>query len=171
MKKIVLLVFILLIGVFLFLWSGVYNIAANEKHWAVTNSLIEILRDRSIETYAEDIVAPENINQFKISSEVAANYDEMCSICHLGPGIEATELHLGLYPQPPVFYKAEEKHNEHDIKNKFWVIKNGIKLTGMPAWGKSHSDKEIWALVAFINRLSTISARDYRELTSVEVMK
>lgn len=164
MKKIVLLALILLIGTSLFLWSGVYNIAANEKHWTITNSLIEILRDRSIEVHAEDIVSPENISEFEITPEVAANYDEMCSVCHLAPGIETTELHIGLYPQPPVFYKAEDEHNDHDIKSKFWVIKNGIKLTGMPAWGESHSDKEIWELVAFISRLNTISAADYQVL-------
>jgi len=93
----------------------------------------------------------------------------MCSMCHLAPGMEITELHMGLYPQPPVFYQAEDEHD--DIKDTFWVIKNGIKLTGMPAWGASHSDKEIWALVAFINRLNTVSAADYQKLTTAKDVK
>ena len=171
MKKIAFLTVFLLIGISLFLWLGIYNIAANEKHWAVTNSLIEILRERSIETRAEEIVLPENITTLKITPKVAANYDEMCSICHLAPSKEVTELHIGLYPQPPVFYKAEEDHNQHDIKDMFWVIKNGIKLTGMPAWGTSHTDKEIWALVVFINQLNTMSADDYQKLTSIDAVK
>jgi len=165
MKKIVYIALLLLLGVSAFIWFGIYNIAANEKHWAVTNSLIEMLRDRSIEVRSENIVAPKDIQESAISPAVAANYDEMCSVCHLAPGKEVTELHEGLYPQPPVFYKAEAGHSDHDIKNNYWVIKNGIKLTGMPAWGESHTEKEIWALVGFINKLNTMSAAEYRLLT------
>jgi len=166
MKKTLLLALTFLIGTAVFLWSGVYNIAANDQHWAVTNSLIDILRERSIETRAESIVPPENLEELKVTAEVAANYNEMCAGCHLAPGLEVTELHAGLYPQPPVFYKAQEEHDAHGVQNNFWVIKNGIKLTGMPAWGGSHSDKEIWALVAFIDKLKLTSAKEYQDLTA-----
>ena len=164
MKKTTLLILIaLLIGGPIFIWSGIYNIAATDKHWAITNLLIEVLRERSIEVRAEDIVVPDTLQTSDQLSATAMNYKEMCSTCHLAPGVEMTELHKGLYPQPPVFHKAA--HKGHDFRDNFWVIKNGIKLTGMPAWGESHTDAEIWALVAFIDRLDKLSPEEYQKLT------
>lgn len=51
--------------------------------------------------------------------------------------------HRGDGATPPVLHMVKEKHDEHDIKNMFWVIKNGIKLTGMPTWGETHTNKEM----------------------------
>jgi mono/diheme cytochrome c family protein len=171
MKKLILLTLAFLFGVSLFLWSGVYNIAANDEHWAITNKLIEILRERSIEVRAEEIATPDDLNDASRIVSGAANYKEMCSACHLAPGTEITELHQGLYPQPPVFHQSTAEHEEHGMQNKFWVIKNGIKLTGMPAWGASHSDDEIWSLVAFINQLGKLSATEYQKLITDNKLK
>ncbi len=164
MKKTTLILLAVLLGGALFVWSGVYNIAATDKHWAVTNELLEILKARSIEVRAEDIVVPDNLESSARIATGAGNYEEMCSSCHLAPGVENTELYEGLYPQPPVFHKPT--HDAHGEKANFWVIKNGIKLTGMPAWGPSHSDEEIWALVAFINQLDEMPADEYLEMTA-----
>ncbi|MFV2059997.1 MAG: cytochrome c [Gammaproteobacteria bacterium] len=165
MKKITLiLILFVLISFPLFIWFGVYNIAANDKHWAITNQLIEILRERSIQVRAEDLVVPDNINDSSRITSAATGYAEMCSTCHLAPGMKITELHEGLYPQPPIFHKTAQ--GEHKIKDKFWVIKNGIKLTGMPAWHKSHTDDDIWSLVAFISKLNEMSAEEYQKMTT-----
>ncbi|GMR14794.1 MAG: hypothetical protein BMS9Abin30_0402 [Gammaproteobacteria bacterium] len=164
MKKTTIVLLIVLLGGALFVWSGAYNIAATDKHWAVTNELLEILRERSIEVRAKDIVVPENLEDSTLIASGAGNYEEMCSSCHLAPGVENTEIYEGLYPQPPVFNGSA--HDAHDEKDNFWVIKNGIKLTGMPAWGASHTDDDIWALVAFINQLDEMSADEYLEITA-----
>lgn len=158
----------LLLATPLFLWSGIYNIAANDKHWAVTNAIIEILRERSIEVRADDIIAPDDLDQPSRIAAGAVNYAEMCEQCHLAPGGEKTELHIGLYPLPPIFYQQDGGHEEHGIQNNFWVIKNGIKLTGMPAWGASHTDDEIWSLVAFIEQLYELSSEQYEKLVTTK---
>ncbi len=163
-KATFILLIVILLGASLFVGSGVYNIAATDKHWAITTELIEILKERSIEVRAEDIVVPDDLEDPARIASGAATYEEMCSVCHLAPGAKVTELHQGLYPQPPVLYKDFDE--VPDNKDNFWVIKNGIKLTGMPAWGASHSDDEIWALLAFINQLSEMSAEEYRDLTA-----
>jgi len=163
-KAIFILLLVILLGGALFIWSGVYNIAATDKHWVITNELIEILRERSIEVRAEDIVVPDTLEDPARIAAGAVNYEEMCSSCHLAPGVNNTELYEGLYPQPPAFYKST--HEVHDVKDNFWVIKNGLKLTGMPAWGKSHSDDEIWALVAFIDQLDGMSTEEYQALSA-----
>lgn len=166
MKKFIFLTLLLLVSASLFIWSGVYNIAANDEHWALTNELIGVLRERSIEVRAKDIAVPDNLDDVSRIASAAVNYDEMCSVCHLAPGAEVTELHEGLYPQPPVFYQSEADHEEHGYQNNFWVIKNGIKLTGMPAWGASHTDDEIWSLVAFISQLKEMTAEEYQKLAA-----
>ena len=166
MKKFIFLTLLLLISVSLFIWSGEYNIAANDEHWVLTNELIGVLRERSIEVRAEEIAVPDNLDDVTRIASAAVNYGEMCSVCHLAPGADVTELHEGMYPQSPVFYQSENDHEEHGEQNNFWVIKNGIKLTGMPAWGASHSEDEIWSLVAFNNQLRAMSAEEYQKLTA-----
>ena len=146
----------------IFVWSGVYNIAANEKHWEITGLLLEIVRERSIEARIDDIVAPPLVEQ-KLIARGAINYEEMCAQCHLSPGIESSELYEGLYPQPPIFHKRDNA--THEPEEMFWVVKNGIKLTAMPAWEKSHSDEQIWELVAFILAIEKMSPEDYMNIT------
>ena len=151
-----------LLAAFIFVWSGVYNIAANEKHWNITSLLLKIVRERSIEARIDDIIVPPLVAQ-KLIAGGAINYAEMCAQCHLAPGLESSELYEGLYPQPPIFYKRD--NSVHEPEEMFWVIKNGIKLTAMPAWEKSHSDEQIWELVAFILAIEKMSPEDYKNIS------
>ena len=163
MKKVKLIIIIssmILVG-FLVIWFGVFNVSAKDKHWNITTKILEFVRERSIEVRADDIQVPDLSIHSMISSG-AKNFDAMCAQCHLSPTTEPTELNLGLYPQPPVFYK--EKHSGHGEQNTFWTIKNGLKLTGMPAWGDFHTDKQIWEMVAFLKKINGMSRIDYIQL-------
>lgn len=166
MKKTILILLAIVLGSGLFIWSGIYNFAANDPHWDITTKLIEIARERSIEVRAEDIVVPGYLEDSERIAAGGANFEEMCAACHLAPGGEVTELHEGLYPLPPVFYKSTSSVDDEHNKEHFWVIKNGLKMTSMPGWGGSHSDEEIWAMVAFINKLGGMSAAEYEELAA-----
>ena len=85
----------------------------------------------------------------------------MCVMCHGAPGIEAGEAREGLNPQPPLLAKVKDLVTDPPGE-LFWVIKNGIKMTGMPAWGPTHSDEKIWAMVAFVRKLPNLSAEEYK---------
>lgn len=161
-KTIFSLIGVLAVVAGLFVWFGVYNIAATEEHWPLTTELLEVVRERSVQVRSEDIVIPETISP-ELISKGAENYEAMCAQCHLAPGYSPTEIHRGLYPQPPIFHNP--KHEAHNKSANFWVIKNGIKLTGMPSWGSSHSDDEIWGLVAFITKLPGMTVEDYKQIT------
>ena len=90
-----------------------------------------------------------------------SHYDEMCVSCHGGTGIEPGELVKGLYPEPPVFYKSTDMP---DAAEAFWIIKNGIKYTSMPAFAPTHSDKQIWATTAFLlNKLNKMTPEEYQQ--------
>ena len=156
-----LLVVLLLIGVakIIFVWSGAYNVAADEPHWRAMERMIETLRVRSIAARSSDIAVPKLDDETMIRAG-AGNYDAMCAGCHLEPGVASTEQSAGLYPAPPDL----TEHRLDDPAAAFWTIKHGIKMTGMPAWGKSMADEHIWNMVAFLQRLPSLSPRQYREL-------
>ncbi|VAW92985.1 Cytochrome c family protein [hydrothermal vent metagenome] len=148
----------------LFIWFGIFNIAATEKHWDATTSLLEIVKDRSIYTRSQGLLVPD-LNSSERVARAAPNYKAMCAKCHLAPGIEKSELYEGLYPQPPVFYKRSAL-SEREPHEAFWVIKNGLKLTGMPAWGIYNSDDQIWDIVAFISSMKNMSPEQYKKLAA-----
>jgi len=145
-----------------FIWFGVFNVAANDKHWGITTEFLEIVRDRSISSRAGDITVPDLSDASRVKRGTA-NYDAMCAQCHLAPGLKKSELYEGLNPKPPVLYK--DKHfDEMPAANTFWVIKNGIKMTGMPAWGIYNSDEQIWDLIATISAMDKMTPEKYKEL-------
>jgi mono/diheme cytochrome c family protein len=83
-----------------------------------------------------------------------------CAVCHGAPGVPRGDIAHGLYPPPPDLAKTVKLYSDGEL---FWIVKNGIKMTGMPAWS-DHSDAELWATVAFIKKLPDISEQDYAKL-------
>lgn len=144
-----------------FIYFGVYNIAADDPHTRPVYSMLESLRDRSIAVHSQNIAAPANLSDPKRISSGAALYTEMCSGCHLGPGVERSEMSQGLYPQAPELAKTTDL----SPAEQFWIIKHGIKMTAMPAWGKTHDDRLIWDMVAFVRKLPGLSPAQYQAIT------
>lgn len=142
-----------------FLRSGAYDVAADEPHWALTRAAMERLRTASIERRSAHIEVPP-LGDAALVTSGAGNYDAMCAGCHLKPGVEATEMSRGLYPAPP---NLATRPLENPAA-AFWVVKHGIKMSGMPAWGQSMEDEYVWGLVAFLKELPGLSPDRYREL-------
>lgn len=160
-KKIFSLAVVAVIAGFMFIWFGAFNVSASDKHWAITNYFLELVRDRSISARAENMEVP-NLADIGRIKRGAANYDAMCAQCHLAPGVDSSELYEGLNPKPPVLYKdADFASNPNET---FWVIKNGIKMTGMPAWGINNSDEQIWDMISLIAALDTMTVTQYQKL-------
>ncbi len=148
------------------IYLGLYNIAADTPHFRPTYWLIEKLRDQSISVRARSITVPKDLADPKRISAGAGLYTEMCSGCHLAPGMEKTELSQGLYPQAPELSRGTAR----SPAQQFWMIKHGIKMTAMPAWGKTHNDQLIWNMVAFIQQLPKLSPSQYEDLTRTSPM-
>ncbi|HVR82338.1 MAG TPA: cytochrome c [Luteimonas sp.] len=145
-----------------FVWSGIYNIGADDTHTRPVYSMLQMMRERSISARASKLHPPPNLNDPALIRQGAGNYNSMCTGCHLGPGMEPTELSKGLYPAPPNFSKV----GVLDPSHHFWVIKHGIKASGMPAWGKSMSDEYIWGMVAFLQQLPKLNAEQYKAMVA-----
>jgi mono/diheme cytochrome c family protein len=144
----------------IFIYAGIYNIGADAPHTAPVYWAIENLRDRSIAVRARNIAVPANLSDPKNIATGAGLYADMCSGCHLAPGMEKTEISQGLYPQAPELSQGLD----HNAAEEFWIIKHGVKLTAMAAWGRTHSDELIWDMVAFIRKLPSLSAVQYQAL-------
>lgn len=160
MKKALMLMGALLGGVVavlvLIVWLGAVDVAADVPHSSAIYRLLEVTRERSIAARSGDIKAPDLSNPEAIRRG-AGNYDSMCAVCHLAPGMDETELSRGLYPAPPNLVRTKLD----SPAGAFWVVKHGIKSTGMPAWGKSMEDSYIWDMVAFAQRLPTMTPEQY----------
>lgn len=142
-------------------WSGVYNVAADSPHSRPVYALLEMARDRSIGKRAGPLQVPAGLGTAEQVRQGAGNYHAMCAACHLVPGATGTELSRGLYPAPP-----DLTSNAVDPTTAFWVIKHGIKASGMPAWGRSMDDEYIWNMVAFVQKLPGMDATSYRQLVA-----
>ena len=141
-----------------FLYAGVYNIGADEPHSKLIYNTLDKFRERAIKHHARDIALPADFNDAKRIATGAGLYAEMCTGCHLGPGVEKSEMSQGLYPQAPELARGIN----HSPAETFWIIKHGIKLSAMPAWGKTHSDDLIWDMVAFTRALPKMSPEQYQ---------
>lgn len=141
-----------------FVWSGIYNIGADDEHTRPVHALMETMRERSIEVRASKLKVP-NLKDPARITQGAGNYNAMCMGCHLAPGMGETELSKGLYPAPPNLTKKTI-----DAAEAFWVIKHGIKASGMPAWGRSMDDEYIWNMAAFLQHLPKLNAEQFQAM-------
>jgi mono/diheme cytochrome c family protein len=120
-----------------------------------SHAILSTARDRSIEVRSRDIQVPD-LSEEALIRAGAGNYNAMCIGCHLAPGLAGTELSNSLYPAPPNLSKLGVDGHPAAA---FWIIKHGIKSTGMPAWGKSMADPYIWGMVAFLQQLAVTGCR------------
>ena len=155
------------LGCILFIYTGSYNVAATSTDSRVMHWLLETTREQSIERRAEDVIVPAeatltNPQTLRVGFE---HYNEMCIVCHGAPGINPGEARAGLNPRPPLLVKTAKAISTQEM---FWIIKHGIKMTGMPAWGPTHSDDKIWAMVAFVKTLPGLTPEQYKAMQQQE---
>lgn len=171
MKRIVMTVIVMLLlvcaGGLIYIYSGSYDVAATSQDSAMLNWILKTTREESIDRRADNVRPPSMsvLSDPKTLRVGFEHYNEMCIVCHGAPGIEPGEAHAGLNPKPPLLTKVAKHISRREL---FWVIKHGIKMTGMPAWGPTHSDDKIWAMVAFVKTLPDMTPAQYKALQQSE---
>ncbi len=161
-------VIVAIIGVYAVVASGRVYVGADEAHNPIVHSFLKTALSSSLEHASKDIIVP-NLEQVDMISSGGADYKDMCAGCHLAPDATKTDLSEGLYPRPPNFTNAEvvaRYSTDTGAKRSFWAIKHGIMASGMPAWGVTHDDDRMWAMVAFIRALPELDADQYTMLTT-----
>lgn len=170
-------ILVIVVLAFGFLYSGIYPMGADRPHNDFTYWALETLRERSIARASKNIEVPDKLNTADRLLAGGADYNDMCAGCHMKPGQIESDLSVGLYPVPPNLTQAHDEssdqsahgthgNQEEQARRRFWIIKHGIKASGMPAWGSGHDDKRIWNMVAFLERLPTLSEEQYQILTA-----
>ncbi len=159
--KIILSVIFTIVGLcilgVIFIYSGIYNVSAIKPETGISKWVLETTSDNSVEHHSKGIKVPD-LNNPSMIKEGFAHYKEMCESCHGAPGKKETDLAKGLNPPAP---DLSESGQEMSAEELFWVTKNGIKMTGMPAWGRTHPDNKIWAIVAAVKQLHNTSPEEY----------
>jgi len=154
-----------LIGGFVFIWFGVFNVAATEQHSELTLWLISVVRDRSIAERATSPPKPSLKDPQRLKAGFRS-YHTMCAVCHSVPGHKASPTRQGLNPKPPRLYtKQVQRRSDTEL---YWIIEHGIRMTGMPAFGSTHGPEEIWGLVEFIRQLPELSPQQYQAMVTAE---
>jgi len=177
-KSLFIIAIIGLIGGGLFIYSGLYPMGADVPHNKLSYWMLETLRERSIARAASTTQVPDDLNTSDRLLSGGADYNDMCAGCHLEPEVKENDFTIGLYPSPPNLTATPKDHghehsrssDEHgkdaEIQRQFWIIKHGIKASGMPAWGPTHSDERIWNMVSFLQRLPSLTKEQYQILTA-----
>lgn len=141
-------------------YTGAYNVAATEEHASFTRWAFDTTFHNSVERRAEDIVVPEAVTPALL--EVGASrYKATCQHCHGGPGVERAEWASGMRPRPPHLSEAAARWEPQEV---FWLVKHGVKMSGMPAFGPTHDDETLWGITAFVKELPAMTAERYAAL-------
>lgn len=102
-------------------------------------------------------------NTPEVLAEARAHWADHCAACHSNDGSGDTEMGKHMYPPAPDMRQAETQHMTDG--ELFYIIKNGVRLTGMPAWGGSdHDDEDSWKLVHFIRHLPQLTSQELEEM-------
>jgi len=142
------------------IYLGLYDVGADAPHTRPVFALMQLLRERSIRVRSKDIPTP-SLGDEQLILKGAGQYAAMCTGCHLKPGVQDSEIRPGLYPQPPNLTQRRVNPQE-----AFWVIKHGLKMSAMPAWGLSHDDATIWSMVAFLQKLPDLTPAQYEAIVA-----
>lgn len=145
---------------FIFVFSGVYNLAATAPHTPPVKWVMTTVRTYSIKAHARKTVIPENFPTIN-PADGFAEYDEMCIICHGAPGVARSAIGKGQYPEPPELEKIANKLKPEEI---FWTVSNGLKMAGMPAFSPTHDEASRWGITAFVKKLPVIFPAEYQSL-------
>ncbi|HUX93221.1 MAG TPA: cytochrome c [Ignavibacteriaceae bacterium] len=151
-------VVVTIIGAVIFIYSGIYNISATIPHNGLTHWIMSTTMDNSVKHHAKNIVVPDLSDSSKIEMGFV-RYRAVCANCHGAPGVSQEELAAGLYPKPPKLVRTIHEWTPAEL---FWITKYGVKMTGMPAWGPTHSDDKIWSIVAFMEKMQKMTPEQYK---------
>ena len=141
--------------------SGVVPLRASSGHWAITEWILRFGMKRSIATHSFAIKVPDNLTDRSLVQKGASYFDLGCRSCHGAPGIPVPRIAAHMLPTPP---DLVPRIRESDPRKLFYVVKHGMKFTGMPAWPSSHRDDEVWAVTAFLLRYPELDTAEYRRL-------
>lgn len=144
----------------LVLIGGLIPVSASSGHWWITEQILQFAKRRSIATWSRKEAPQIDHAELVVA---AGHYDLACAPCHGSPAARRPATAMSMLPVPP---KLRDRVARYDAGELFTIVQGGIKFTGMPAWPTRWRPDEVWAMVAFLQKLQHLDARAYRALTA-----
>ncbi|MEO1910204.1 MAG: c-type cytochrome [Paracoccus sp. (in: a-proteobacteria)] len=143
---------------------GLYNTSAQNGHWAITNWVLHTTFENAVELRAPSATAvPQDLADPALIELGARHYDSACRMCHARPGAEADATIASMVPRPPHIAEAVADWRPEEMH---WIVHEGVKMSGMPAWPAPSRPDEVWAVVAFLTAIDRgLTAPDYLAMT------
>src|SRR4051812_16458723 len=153
---------ILFLGGIAFLYSGLYNVSASVPDKGLIRWALVTTQRHSVHRGAAALTGNQGPTREDPTRTPAGpvHNQGMCTTCHGAPGVNISEIGQGLIPDPPELSDVGRDEPEET----FWVVKNGIKMTGMPSFGVTHTDDEIWDIVAFVRKMGKLTPQQYQAM-------
>jgi len=157
----VLVLGILAVGAASILHDG---LSARAQPSALETALAAVMRKLAMPSAAQSAKNPV-ANSPEVLREGRLHFADHCAICHGNDGSGATAMGHGMYPKPPDLRAAQTQDRiDGEI---FWIIENGVRMTGMPAFGGSSghgNTDDSWKLVHFLRHLPSLTAEERIEM-------
>jgi cytochrome c553 len=157
-------VFVVPLGAYVIVKSGIYNVAAAHPHTKFTTWLTHETMIHSVRRRGSHVAPPPWTTGTELVAGFCA-YETHCVACHGAAGVSRQPWVSGMEPQPPYLLDEPKQFTPGQL---FWIVKNGIKMTGMPAWGDSLSDRQIWNVVAWLEASEKLPPQTYVRLRGVK---
>ncbi len=151
------------LGGFLTAWSGLYSVAASRGHWPGFELFLEFGMRSSVRTHALGIQVPSLDDQNRLRRG-ASHFERGCAVCHGSPDRPSMAVVRSMLPEPSDLKALVPTWKTNEL---FWIVRNGLKYTGMPAWPALEREDEVWDVIAFLRELPTITPDRYRELAGI----
>lgn len=145
--------------------SGIVPLRASSGHWLVTERLLRFTMQRSVVTHASFVEVPFSLDNPALVRRGAMHFDRGCAGCHGNVGGDTPRVLEAMLPPPPYLPPRVGRWRPEEL---FYIVRHGVKFTGMPGWPAPGRDDEVWAVVAFLRRLPEMSAEEYAQLARGE---
>lgn len=145
-------------------YFGAYNVAATDQHTAPVYWLLNTALKRAA-TQRAPARTPSHLDTAESAARGLPLYRQHCVSCHGAPGVAPDAFALGMTPLPANLALTAKHWTPGEL---YWVIRHGIKMTGMPAWGFRLRDEDLWDIVAFLRRLPALSPQAYAAETQLD---
>jgi mono/diheme cytochrome c family protein len=151
------------VGLWAFLTSGV---SAREKPGRAEEFVARRVRNMAIARRAQSLTNPVGYSG-EVVADGRAHFADHCAVCHGNDGGGDTPMGRGMWPKVPDM-RLPQTQNLSDGQ-LFWIIENGIRFTGMPAWstGTTEGETASWHLVHFIRRLPKLTPEELQEMAAL----
>lgn len=151
------LVVIVPLGSFAFVKSGIYNVGASKPHTTLTEWITHDTMIHSVRRHAKGVAPPMRFAADQVTAGFCS-YETHCVACHGAAGVARQRWAGGMEPAPPYLLDINRRFTRPEL---FWIVKNGIKMTGMPSWKNEMSDGQIWNVVAWLQASAKLPPQTY----------